>query len=143
MNSQKKKYLIGYTAGVFDLFHVGHLNILRRAKEICEILIVGVNTDELVQEYKKKTPVIPTTERIAIVESIRYVDKVVPVTSRNKIMAYEKYRFDVLIVGDDWKGSNHYITIEEKLAKKGVTVIYVPYTQNTSSTLLRNVLSKI
>lgn len=142
MDTSIKKYKVGYTAGVFDLFHIGHLNILRCAKEMCEILIVGVNTDELVQEYKKKSPVIPTKERIAIVESIQYVDKVVPMTTRNKIKVYEEYTFDVLFVGDDWKGSNHYIEMEKELSKKGVAVVYIPYTQNTSSTILREFLQK-
>jgi glycerol-3-phosphate cytidylyltransferase len=142
MEIPDKKFRIGYTAGVFDLFHIGHLNLLRQAKEMCEFLIVGVNTDELVQEYKKKIPVIPTKERIAIVEGIRYVDKVVPVTNRNKVRAYYDYRFDVLFVGDDWKGSTHYIEMERELHKKDVTLVYIPYTQNTSSTLLKNVLQR-
>ena len=143
MNNTDKKFRIGYTAGVFDLFHIGHLNILRQAKEMCEILIVGVNTDELVQEYKKKTPVISTKERIAIVEGIRYVDKVVPVSDRSKLKAYYEHQFDVLFVGDDWKGSHHYLEMEKELSKLNVRVVYIPYTQNTSSTLLTNVLRKI
>lgn len=102
---EEKKYKVGYTAGVYDLFHIGHLNLLRRAKEQCEYLIVAVSTDELVQQYKNKTPVIPFSERKAIVEAIKYVDEVVPQTSRDKISAYEKHHFDVMFVGDDWKGS--------------------------------------
>jgi glycerol-3-phosphate cytidylyltransferase len=95
---QKKKYNVGYTSGVYDLFHVGHLNILRRAKEQCEYLIVAISTDELVQQYKNKTPVIPYEERKAIVEAIKYVDEVVPQVNRDKIAAFEKHHFELFIV---------------------------------------------
>ena len=98
-----EKYKIGYTTGVFDMFHVGHLNILKNAKERCEHLIVGVSTDELVKSYKHKTPVIPFEERLAIVESIRYVDEVVPQVSMDKFAAWEKYRFNAIFHGDDWR----------------------------------------
>lgn len=140
MDITNKKFKISFTAGVFDLFHIGHLNILRRAKELSEFLIVGVNSDELVLEYKNKVPVIPLEERVAIIESIRYVDKVVRLTNRSKLEAYNQYRFDVLVLGDDWKGSSHYMEAEKELNKRGVPVVYLPYTQNTSSTLLKNVL---
>jgi len=143
MDIPQTQYKIGFTMGVFDLFHIGHLNILRRAKEMCEFLIVGVNTDALVQEYKKIKPVIPFEERLAIVESIRYVDKVVRQTSRNKLQALSDYKFNVVIVGDDWKGSSSYMEAEKELNKKGVAVVYLPYTQHTSSTLLRNVLHSL
>lgn len=139
----KKKFKIGYTTGVFDLFHIGHLNILRRSKELCEFLIVGVSTDELVQSYKHKAPVIPYSERFAIVEAIRYVDKVVPQETRDKMVAYEKYHFDVMFVGDDWKGSELFSKVEKELKSKGSTVIYFPYTKNTSSTLLREVIENL
>ena len=101
-----KKYKVGYTTGVFDLFHIGHLNILQKAKEQCEYLIVGVSTDELVQEYKNKTPIIPYEERKRIVEAIRYVDKVVPQVNMNKREAWEREKFNALFHGDDWKGSS-------------------------------------
>ncbi|MDR3587306.1 MAG: adenylyltransferase/cytidyltransferase family protein [Desulfosporosinus sp.] len=140
MDIPPKKYAVGYTAGVFDLFHIGHLNVLRRAKELCEFLIVGVNTDELVQEYKNKKPVIPFEERVAIVESICYVDRVVGQSCRDKLSALNDYKFDVLVVGDDWKGSLSYMKAEKELREKGITTVYIPYTQNTSSTLLRGVL---
>lgn len=132
-----KKYKIGYTTGVFDLFHIGHLNILKKSKEKCDYLIVGVSTDELVASYKNKIPVVPFEERIKIVESIKYVDKVVVQDSMDKFKAWEKYKFDVIFHGDDWKGSSMYSDIEKKFASVGVDMIYFPYTQGTSSTILR------
>lgn len=129
-----KKYKIGYTTGVFDLFHIGHLNILKRAKEQCEHLIVGVSTDELVRDYKHKTPVIPFEERIKIVEAIRYVDEVVPQTSMDKFAAWEKIHFDAIFHGDDWKGSTMYNEIEMKLNAVGVDMVFLKHTQGTSST---------
>ena len=138
-----KKYRLGYTTGVFDLFHIGHLNLLRRAKEQCEYLIVGVSTDELVQEYKKKKPVIPYEERKQIVESIKYVDEVIPQVNRNKMDAYQKLNFDVMFVGDDWKGDPLFEAVEKELNLHGSTVIYLPYTKNTSSTLLTLALRKL
>lgn len=138
-----KKYKVGYTTGVFDLFHIGHLNILKKAKERCEYLIVGVSTDECVKEYKHKTPIIPFEERIAIVEAIKYVDKVVPQINRDKIKAYEEYRFDAMFVGDDWKGNPLFDSVEKYLNGKGAVVEYFPYTKDVSSTLLKDVLNKI
>ena len=132
-----KKYKIGYTTGVFDMFHIGHLNILKKAKENCEYLIVGVSTDELVKISKNKTPIIPFEERIQIVGSIKYVDAVVPQENKDKIAAYEKYHFDAMFVGDDWKGSELFTKCEEELNKRGSEVIYFPYTKGTSSTILR------
>lgn len=129
-----KKYKIGYTTGVFDLFHIGHLNILKRAKEQCEYLIVGVSTDELVKEYKQKTPIIPFDERVAIVEAIRYVDRVVPQTTMDKFIAWNELRFNALFHGDDWKGSNMYNEIEKQFADAGVDIVFLPHTKGTSST---------
>ena len=137
----KKKFKIGYTTGVFDLFHIGHLNILKRSKELCEFLIVGVSTDALVKSYKHKSPAIPYKERVAIVEAIRYVDKVVPQKTRDKMAAYDKYKFDAMFVGDDWKGSELFTKVEKELNKKGSEVIYFPYTKNTSSTLVIKALN--
>ena len=131
-----KKYKIGYTTGVFDMFHIGHLNILRRAKEQCEYLIVGVSTDELVESYKNKTPVIPFEERKAIVEGIRYVDQVVSQTSLDKVAAWEKLHFDAVFHGDDWKGSNLYVQIEKSLQAVGCELVFLPHTEGTSSTAL-------
>lgn len=138
-----KKYKIGYTSGVYDLFHIGHLNILQRAKEQCDFLIVAVSTDELVGSYKNKTPVIEFAERAAIVEAIKYVDKVVPQESRNKMEAYKTHKFDVMFVGDDWKGTPLWIELEKNLAIEGVEIVYFNYTKVVSSTLLKDVLNKI
>lgn len=129
-----KKYKIGYTTGVYDMFHIGHLNILRRAKEQCDFLIVGVSTDENVQQYKHKTPVIPFEHRKAIVEAIRYVDQVVPQENMDKFAAYEKYHFDAISHGDDWKGSSMYDEIEKKLAAVGCDMVFLPHTDGVSST---------
>jgi glycerol-3-phosphate cytidylyltransferase len=137
-----KKYKIGYTAGVFDLFHIGHLNLLRRAKEQCDYLIVAVSIDELVG-YKDKRSVIPFEERIKIVESIRYVDQVVPQENMDKLAAYEKYKFNVMFVGDDWKGTKKWDAIESELRKHNVDVIYFPYTKGISSTLINETLVKM
>ena len=131
-----KKYKIGYTTGVFDMFHIGHLNILRRAKEQCEYLIVGVSTDDLVRSYKHKTPTIPFSERIAIVESIKYVDKVVPQTSMDKLGAWKVLKFDALFQGDDWKGSDLYNQVEAALQNVGVDLVFLPHTKGVSSTKL-------
>ena len=129
--------IIGYTTGVFDMFHIGHLNILKRAKEQCDYLIVGVSTDELVQSYKNKLPIIPYAERSAIVEAIKYVDKVVPQTNRDKIAAFNEFKFNKMFVGDDWKGKPLFVEVEEYLNKNGAEVVYFPYTQGTSSSILR------
>lgn len=138
-----KRYQIGYTTGVFDMFHIGHLNILKRAKEQCEHLIVGVSTDNLVKEYKGKTPIIPYEERKTIVEAIRYVDEVVPQTSMNKIEAWEKLHYDVMFHGSDWKGSKLYNQAIADLEKVGVEVVFLTHTEGVSSTLLTDVLHKL
>lgn len=138
---EKKKFKVGYTTGVFDLFHIGHLNILKRAKEMCEHLIVGVSTDELVLSYKQKTPAIPFDERIAIVEAIKYVDEVIAQETRDKIVAYHEHKFDAMFVGDDWKGSEIFMEVEKELNANGSEVVYFPYTQSTSSTLLIKTLN--
>ena len=127
---------VGYTTGVFDMFHVGHLNLLMRAREQCDRLIVGVSTDEVVISYKKHPPIVPYAERVAIVKAIRYVDEVVPQTSMDKFAAWEKLHFDRLFHGNDWKGSAMYNEVEAKLKAVGVEVVYFEYTKGTSSTLL-------
>lgn len=131
-----KKYKIGYTTGVFDMFHIGHLNILKKAKEQCDYLIVGVSTDELVQSYKNKTPVIPFEDRCEIVRAIKYVDLVVMQESMNKLDAWEKYRFDAIFHGDDWKGSKLYQEIEDNLKRVGCDTVYFKHTSGISSTML-------
>lgn len=132
----EKKYNIGYTTGVFDMFHIGHLNILRRAKEQCEYLIVGVSTDELVQDYKGKTPTIRFEDRIAIVGAIKYVDKVVPQITMDKVQAWKLLKYDVIFHGDDWKGSKMYNQIEADLKAIGVDMVFLPHTKGISSTSL-------
>lgn len=134
--------VIGYTTGVYDLFHVGHLNILKRAKEHCDYLIVGVTVDDLVS-YKGKQVVIPYEERMEIVQAVRYVDEVVPQTTMDKMEAWNKYHFNKMFVGDDWKGTPTWNHWEEEFSKVGVEIIYFPYTKTTSSTKLREVLDII
>ena len=140
---KRSKRIVGYTTGVFDMFHIGHLNILRRAKEQCDYLIVGVSTDELCESYKHKKPVIPFEERKAIVEAIRFVDEVVPQVDRDKYGAWERIGFDRMFVGDDWKGSPIFSDLQDKFNKVGVDIVYFPYTIGTSSTVLRAKLDKI
>lgn len=134
--------VIGYTTGVFDLFHIGHLNILKRAKEQCDYLIVGVTVDELVA-YKGKKAFIPYDERAAIVGAIRYVDRVVPQDSMDKMAAWQKYHFQKMFVGDDWKGTDIWNRWETEFAKVGTEVVYFPYTKQTSSSQLREALTNL
>ena len=133
----------GYTTGVFDLFHIGHLNILKNAKKRCDRLIVGVTTDELSLSYKKKKPIISYKERVEIVRSIKYVDLVVPQTNLDKTKAWKKLKFDIIFVGSDWHNTLRWQSIEKKLAKVGAKVKYLPYTKSTSSTLIKEVLIKL
>jgi len=137
------KERVGYTTGVFDLFHIGHLRLLQRAKSRCDRLIVGVSTDELVQSYKNKKPVIPFEERIEIVGALKCVDVVVPQTHRDKVAAYHEIKFDVMFVGSDWKGSDLFNKVEAELAGYGVDVVYFEYTNNVSSTALQSTLQAI
>tara|TARA_B100000123_G_scaffold65507_1_gene46151 strand:- start:421 stop:855 length:435 start_codon:yes stop_codon:yes gene_type:complete len=132
--------IVGYTTGVFDLFHIGHLNIIRRAKEKCDKLIVGVTTDELLQVYKNKSPIIPFEERISIVKSIKYVDEVVPQEDMDKMSHWEKLKFNVVFVGDDWQNTDKWNKIESDFNDVGVAVVYFPYTKGTSSTLINDIL---
>ena len=134
---------IGYTTGVFDLFHIGHLNILKRAKLECDYLIVGITSDELALSAKKQKPVIPFQERMEIVESIKFVDEVVPQSSYDKMEAWNNLKFDMMFVGDDWKGTEQWNKIEKDFNQYGVEIIYFPYTSHTSSTILREILDKI
>lgn len=136
------KMVIGYTSGVYDLFHIGHLNLLKNAKGLCDKLIVGVSTDKLV-EYKHKRPVIPFEERIEIVRSCKFVDAAIPQEELDKYKMWEKLHFDVLFVGDDWYNSPSWKEMEEKFSKVGVRVVYFPYTKGTSSTLLNETLNKL
>jgi glycerol-3-phosphate cytidylyltransferase len=134
--------IIGYTTGVFDMFHIGHLNILKRAKEQCDYLIVGVSTDDLVRNEKNKTPVIPFDERMEIVSSIKYVDCVVPQVDKNKLGAWEKYKFNVMFVGSDWQNTPQWIKYEKQFSKIGVKIVYLPHTDGVSSTQLTSFIKK-
>ncbi len=138
-----KDEMVGYTTGVFDLFHIGHLRLLQRAKSRCDRLIVGVSTDELVMTYKNKKPVIPFEERLEIVSALKCVDEVVPQRHRDKIAAYHEIKFDVMFVGSDWKGSDLFNEVESELAGFGVNVVYFEYTSNVSSTALQSTLQAI
>lgn len=136
-----KKYKVGFIQGAFDLFHIGHLNLIINAKRNCDYLIVGVNTDKLIQEYKHKTPVIPCEDRARIVEAIKYVDKVVIMNDRDKIKAAKEYKFDVIFMGDDWKGTTFYNQMEKDLKEKmNVDIVYFQYTQKISTTKIVNSL---
>lgn len=132
-----KKYRVGYTAGVFDLFHVGHLNLLERCKEMCDVLIVGVCDDDYVVNIKKKNPVFKEDERVRILNALKCVDQAELVNfeiTDNKMLALEKFHFDVLFSGDDWKGSERYNKTEKQFAELGVSIEYLPYTKGISST---------
>ena len=133
------KTVIGYTSGVYDLFHVGHLNLLINAKSLCDHLIVGVSTDDLVS-YKNKKAVIPFQERLEIVRNIKHVDAAISQSDMDKYKMWEKLKFDVMFVGDDWFDSPKWQDLEEKFKKVGVRIIYFPYTKSTSSTLLNETL---
>lgn len=133
---------IGYTTGVFDLFHIGHLNILRNAKEKCDYLIVGVSTDECVLSYKNKTPIIPYEQRAAIVEAIKYVDEVVPQTSMDKLAFLRNRHFDVMFHGDEWKGTELYTRYEVEFAKYNARIEYLPHTEGISSSMLGEIIKK-
>lgn len=137
-----KKYKIGYTSGVFDMFHIGHLNILRRAKEQCEILVVGVTTDELCYKRKQKYPIINEHERMAIVAAIRYVDKVVPQADMEKLRSVKELRVEAVFVGSDWKGTEAWNQYEKEFAAVDCAVVYLDHTDGISSTILREKISK-
>jgi len=132
-----KHYKIGYTQGVFDMFHIGHLNLLNNAKAHCDYLIVGVNSDELVKSYKHKTPVICEAERAEIVRNIRAVDEVVIAHTLDKEVALAECHFDAIFIGDDWKGNPRWEQTGRDLARHGVDLVYLHYTNGISSTLLR------
>ena len=132
-----KKYKIGYTQGTYDMFHIGHLNLLRQAKEQCEKLIVGINSDQLVQEYKSKTPVVNEYDRMEIVKELRCVDDVVLCDTLKKTTIWEKVHFDAIFIGDDWKGNARWAQTERDLAPLGADVVYLKHTDGISSSLLR------
>ena len=132
-----KKYKKGYTTGVFDMFHIGHLNILRRAKEQCDFLIVGVTTDKLCYDRKNKYPIIKEADRIAIVEAIRYVDDVVDQFDMDKLRAVRDLGCDVVFVGSDWQGTDAWIKYGREFNNIGVDVVYLSHTDGISSSILK------
>jgi glycerol-3-phosphate cytidylyltransferase len=138
-----EKPRVGYTTGVFDMFHVGHLNILRKAKESCDKLIVGVCTDELVGELKGRESVIPFEERVEIIRNIKFVDEVVPQKKIDEIGDYHRIHFDVMFKGDDWEGTEKWNRLEEEFKGLGVEVMYFPYTKHVSSTKLRKIIDNL
>lgn len=140
---EMKTYKVGYTQGTFDMFHVGHLNLLNHAKEHCDYLIVGVNADELVEEYKHKTPVINEIERAEIVRNIKAVDRCEITHTLDKTKAHERFRFDAIFIGDDWKGNSRWQQTEEEMNKIGVDLVYLPHTSGISSTALTEVIKGI
>jgi glycerol-3-phosphate cytidylyltransferase len=136
-----KKYKVGYTVGVFDLFHVGHLNLLERCKAMCDVLIVGICDDNYVRDIKHKEPVISETDRCRIVKALKCVDDAVIVDFKitdDKMLAYEKFKFDVLFSGDAWKGSERYLRTEEQFKPLGVSIEYLPYTKGVSTSELKS-----
>lgn len=137
-----EKAIVGYTSGVFDLFHIGHLNLLKNAKGLCDNLIVGVTSDELVA-YKNKRAVISHQERMEIVRNIKFVDAVVPQNDMDKFTMWERLKFDVMFVGDDWLKTPKWKELDEKFKAIGVKIIYFPYTKGTSSTLINDTLEKL
>ena len=134
--------VVGYTTGVFDMFHVGHLNILKRAKEECDYLIVGVSTDELVIKEKNKIPIISFENRCEVVSAIRYVDQVVPQTDKDKYAAWRKYKFNKMFVGSDWKGTSVWKLYEKQFREVDVKIVYFDYTEGISSSILRKKMGK-
>ncbi len=134
-----EKNVIGYTSGVYDLFHIGHLNLIKNAKGLCDKLIVGVTSDELVA-YKNKKAVIPHQERMEIVRNIQYVDAVVPQNDMDKFKMWQRLKFDVMFVGDDWFETEKWQELDERFKAVGVKIVYFPYTKGTSSTLINKTL---
>lgn len=142
MSRPNPVYTVGYTTGVFDLFHIGHLTLLKNARGLCDRLIVGVTVDELVA-YKNKTAVIPFAERLEIVRSIEYVDAAIPQYDMDKFAMWQKLHFNVMFVGDDWYNTGEWNQFNQKFAEVGVQIVYFPYTAGTSSTLINETLQSL
>lgn len=136
------KPTIVYTCGTFDMFHVGHLNMIKAASGLGDKLIVAVSTDEVVEEYKPGSLVVPFEQRFAIISAIKHVDLCIAQNNRDKFKAWERLRYDILVVGDDWYGSDEFLDYEIKLAEVGAKVVYLPYTPKVSSSQIRNLLEK-
>ena len=136
MNTKKKK-IIGYTQGTFDTLHYGHVRLLKQAKELCDFLIVGVNSDDLVFQYKNTNTIIKENERAEIVGSIKYVDEVFIVDSLDKIQHLNRFKYDVIFIGDDWKGNDRWKATEKELSKYGIPVVFLKHTPNVSTTMVK------
>lgn len=134
---------IGYAPGAYDLFHVGHLNLLKHAKARCDVLVAGVVADEVLEITKGRRPVIPLAERLEIVRHLDVVDRVYAETQPDKLLTWEDVRFDVIFKGDDWRGTPKGEKLERDFASVGVEVVYFPYTVHTSSTILRRALAAL
>ncbi len=137
-----EKMVIGYTSGVYDLFHIGHLNLLKNAKSLCDKLVVGVTSDELVS-YKNKKSVIPHSERLEIVRNIKCVDAVVPQNDMDKFKMWERLKFDIMFVGDDWFETDKWKELDERFKKVGVKIVYFPYTKGVSSSVINETLKEL
>ena len=137
-----KKYKIGYTTGTFDMFHIGHLNILKQAKEQCEYLIVAVSTDELVESYKHKRPIIPFEDRVEILKAIKYVDKVIAQEDMDKLKIIKEIKAEAFFVGNDWQGTPKWNKHEIEFKEVGCEVVWFKYTDGISSTILRERLNE-
>ena len=137
-----KKYKVGYTQGTYDLFHMGHLNLLRNAKSQCDRLILGVNKDNLVFEYKNKVPVINELERCEIIKELRCVDDVVLCETLDKTEAWNRLHFDAVFIGDDWKGNPRWVQTEIDLAKVGADVVYLKHTDGISSSMIKDKMNE-
>lgn len=137
-----EKMIIGYTSGVYDLFHIGHLNLLKNAKSLCDKLIVGVTSDELVS-YKNKKSVIPHNERLEIIRNIKCVDAVVPQNDMDKFKMWERLKFDIMFVGDDWFETDKWKELDNQFKKVGVKIVYFPYTKGVSSSVINETLKEL
>ncbi len=142
MLNNSNDMIIGYTQGTFDMFHIGHLNLLQNARKECDFLVVGVNSDDLVKSYKNKNVIVPLSERMAILAALRCVDQVVSCNTLDKKVTWEKVHYNRLFIGDDWKGNDRWEATGREMGALGVELIFLPYTHNISSTLLREKLKE-
>ncbi|MBV3639762.1 adenylyltransferase/cytidyltransferase family protein [Bacteroides cellulosilyticus] len=137
-----KRYKIGYTQGTYDMFHIGHLNLLNHAKEYCDYLIVGINSDMLVTEYKHKVPIINEFARYEIIKNIKAVDNAFLVNTLDKAEILKNVKFDAIFIGDDWRGNQRWIETERELSRYDIDVVYLPHTEGISTTLIRTMINK-
>ena len=137
-----KRYKIGYTQGTYDMFHIGHLNLLNHAKEYCDYLVVGINSDMLVTEYKHKVPIINEFARYEIIKNIKAVDNAFLVNTLDKAEILKNVKFDAIFIGDDWRGNQGWIETERELSRYDIDVVYLPHTEGISTTLIRTMINK-